>query len=67
MFAVALFVAWRLRRWLNQRALHKPPPLANPTDVLPCGHCGVHIPRGDAIIGANAAYCCTDHRAAAEH
>ncbi|MFO1263452.1 MAG: PP0621 family protein [Rhodoferax sp.] len=67
LFAVALFVAWRVRSWLHRRTAPTRSPLAAPTAMLPCNHCGVHVPSGEAVQGAHGHYCCTAHRAAAEH
>jgi uncharacterized protein len=42
-------------------------PSAPPTDMVACAHCGVHLPRTEAINGAaGAAYCCDAHRKARE-
>ncbi len=32
--------------------------------IVPCAHCGVHLPRGDALMDGDLAYCSTAHRAA---
>jgi uncharacterized protein len=33
-----------------------------PEPMLTCAHCGMHLPRGDALIAAGQAYCCAEHR-----
>lgn len=40
---------------------------AQPTtqDMVACAHCGLHLPKRDAVQGAHGAYCSTEHRAAA--
>jgi len=30
--------------------------------MLSCAHCGMHLPRSDALIVAGFAYCCAEHR-----
>jgi uncharacterized protein len=31
--------------------------------IVPCAHCGVHVPRGDAVLLGDQAYCSDAHRA----
>lgn len=37
-----------------------------PQDIVPCAHCGLHLPRGDAIAGPEhgrgAMFCSAEHR-----
>jgi uncharacterized protein len=33
-----------------------------PQDMLPCAHCGVHVPRHDTITGSRGVYCSAEHR-----
>lgn len=37
-----------------------------PQDMARCAHCGIHLPRDEAVRGEKGDYCCTDHRAAAQ-
>jgi len=68
---VALAVLWLLLRGLVRRAKgegqppHKPPP-ANPQAMLACAHCGVHLPRDEALPGRGGVFCGEAHRAAYE-
>lgn len=39
----------------------KPPPVQ---PMVSCAHCGVHLPRDDAVDGANGLYCSEAHRLA---
>jgi uncharacterized protein len=55
--------------WRKNRAPHHPPgqPRARHTPALPqdmvaCAHCGVHIPRGDALEQGPLAYCSAEHQ-----
>lgn len=69
---LALVVVW----WL--RGLRRAAPPAGTTRrsassgvqaIVPCAHCGVHLPRADAVAHASAAgvfYCTEAHRLAAE-
>lgn len=41
--------------------------LQPPQDMVACAHCGLHLPRSDALMLGHAAqlayYCCAEHRA----
>ena len=37
-----------------------------PQDMARCAHCGIHLPRDEAVRGEKGDYCSTDHRAAAQ-
>jgi uncharacterized protein len=45
-----------------------PPPSTppDPQEMVRCAHCGVHLPRGDALIGRVGYYCSPEHRQLAE-
>jgi len=50
--------------WRGRRAKDAAPqtPRALPQDMLACAHCGVHIPRSEALVLGSQAYCCPEHR-----
>lgn len=55
--------------WRAQRRAAPPPkdsrrrrPIAPPQDMVRCAHCGVHLPREDAVAGGAHLYCSTAHR-----
>ncbi len=31
-------------------------------DMVQCAHCGVHLPRGDSVMGGSRYFCSTEHR-----
>ncbi len=37
-----------------------------PEAMVACAHCGVHLPRGDALPGRGGVFCSEAHRAAHE-
>ncbi|MDC2858024.1 PP0621 family protein [Delftia sp. DT-2] len=41
-------------------------PLAAPQDMVECAHCGLHLPRSEAIEAAGRSYCSAEHRALAQ-
>lgn len=57
--------------WIMLRGgSRKPPPkrrarpAAGPQTMAVCDHCGVHLPRADAVVAANGVYCSDAHRIA---
>jgi uncharacterized protein len=68
LLAVILVVLWLLRSTrrhegaASARAAPQPP-AAQPQDMVECSVCAVHVPRGDALAGADGRlYCCAEHR-----
>ena len=67
LFAV-LFVAYML--WRNARvrddretSSRRPPPPANPQEMVSCPVCGLHLPRSEAVPGQRGIlYCSNEHR-----
>lgn len=54
--------------WRSNRATPKEPraakarPPALPQDMVACAHCGLHVPRADALLQGGQAYCSTEHQ-----
>ena len=70
LFLLAVFVLlWLLRGSQRRRT---PPPMAHPPTptepqpMLACAHCGVHLPRDEALPGRGGVFCGDAHRAAFE-
>ena len=70
---LAVFVLlWLLRGSLRRRP--RPPPAdpaagasaVEPKPMLSCAHCGVHLPRDEALPGRGGVFCDDSHRAAFE-
>lgn len=54
---------WRSRRPPAsgpEKAAPRAPEL--PQDMVACSHCGVHVPRAEALMLGQHAYCCAEHR-----
>ncbi len=71
LFLIAVFVLlWMLRG--SVRRARRPPPAAPPESgrapqpMLSCAHCGVHLPRDEALPGRGGVFCDAAHRAAFE-
>ena len=68
---IAVFVLLWLRRGSLQRARRppsapKPPGAEPPQAMLSCAHCGLHLPRDEALPGRGGVFCGAAHRAAYE-
>ncbi|ART47319.1 PP0621 family protein [Acidovorax carolinensis] len=60
--AVAVGI-WRSRRpTVSGAAKTAPRTPALPQDMVACDHCGVHVPRVEALMLGQRAYCCAEHR-----
>ncbi|MBM3361971.1 MAG: hypothetical protein FJY42_04785 [Betaproteobacteria bacterium] len=69
--ALGLIWWWRLLVRKNQArpkdaAPASPPPPGPADDMIACDHCGLHLPRSEALIGARGTYCSAAHREATE-
>ena len=54
---------WRSRRPRASGAEKAGPRApALPQDMVACDHCGVHVPRAEALMLGQHAYCCAEHR-----
>jgi uncharacterized protein len=68
----AVFVLLWLLRGSLQRARRpppsapKPPGAEPPQPMLSCAHCGLHLPRDEALPGRGGVFCGAAHRAAYE-
>jgi uncharacterized protein len=65
-----LVLLWMLRSSLRRvRPPGGTPPAAKPSTpqaMLTCAHCGVHLPRDEALPGRGGVFCDDTHRAAFE-
>ncbi len=63
---VVLVVAigiWRNNRAApKERQTGKARPPALPQDMVACAHCGVHVPRADALLRGEQVYCSVEHQ-----
>ena len=71
LLVIGLIIWWRAasQRRRNDSATgpdHRPEPPAQAQHMIACGHCGVHLPRSEAVEGARGVYCSVHHRQAAE-
>jgi uncharacterized protein len=57
-------VFWWLASRSRVRAAPRSRPAAEPEAFIRCAHCGVHLPRADAVIEQDLGYCSEAHRLA---
>ena len=50
--------------WLRQqrRPDQAPSQPSSPQVMVPCTHCGTHVPENDAVRGSRGTYCSATHR-----
>lgn len=66
------FILWkplaRLRGRATRNPVQQPGTASAPTgavdDIVPCAHCGLHLPRSESVGRADSAarFCCPEHR-----
>lgn len=60
---VIVLVGWLTIRGRSRPVIRKGrPDSARPAEIVACRHCGVHIPRSEAIEDSTGAYCSEAHR-----
>ena len=64
---VILLVWWAYQR-AQKSATAAPRQTDTPDtqDMVRCAHCGIHLPRDEAVRGEKGLYCGTEHRLAAQ-
>ncbi|MEY4734227.1 MAG: hypothetical protein RLZZ464_2293 [Pseudomonadota bacterium] len=63
---VVLVVVWAIKRGRAGTAAPKASQAPTPTEMVACAHCGIHLPRAEAVSGHKGQYCSTEHRSAAQ-
>jgi len=61
---VGLYVAFRIWRSSQRRGATGPPEGASTAGeaMVRCGHCGLNVPRSEALADGDHWYCSEDHR-----
>ena len=62
---IVLVVVYAWLRGQRSAGVQPPPerpPLPPPQDTVACAHCGVHIPRSEALTVGKSSYCCVEHQ-----
>lgn len=65
---VVAFGIWRSNRAAPRESrpgTARPPAL--PQDMVACAHCGVHVPRADAVLQGGQTYCSVEHQRLGRH
>ena len=61
---MVLLWQWRQARAPKVKQAQRQP--AQPQEMVPCAHCGLHLPTADAVVGTHGRYCSSAHRQAQE-
>lgn len=66
---VVIVVIWLARAGRRRVVARDPraPQVPPREDMVACSHCGVHLPRSEALPGRGGIFCTEAHRAAYEH
>lgn len=64
--ALVYLVRGSLRGRPSVRAQSAKPSPALPQEIVACAHCGLHLPRHEALPGRGGSFCGEAHRAAYE-
>lgn len=57
-----VYAIWRNKNRPSAPAPRKTPPLPPPQDMVACQHCGLHLPRSEALTHSQRHYCCAEHQ-----
>ena len=64
---VVLLVVWAVKRGrISPPSESAKSEASSPTEMVACAHCGLHLPRAEAVSGQQGLYCSTEHRSAAQ-
>lgn len=64
--AVVFVLLWLLRGATSRRRGAPAQPPKAPQEMIACAHCGVHLPRDEALPGRGGVFCGDAHRTAFE-
>jgi uncharacterized protein len=80
LLVVVFLIVWLVRGGRPGRSTPTTPPppspanadkpdstAAMPDTIVACAHCGLHLPKADALPGRGGVFCGEAHRAAFEH
>ena len=62
LLAILGAVWWLRRPRQNVTSRHDATASTDPQEMTRCLACGLHLPRADAVSGAQGLYCCASHR-----
>jgi uncharacterized protein len=59
---VVVGLLWWLLGGRSRRTASRPPPKPGLEGMVRCAHCGVHLPRSEALLTRGLPYCSPAHR-----
>jgi uncharacterized protein len=63
---VIAYMVWRNARLEHKDSARRPPSPGTPQEMVSCPVCGLHLPKPDAVRGADGLfYCSQEHRLSA--
>jgi uncharacterized protein len=62
LLALVIWLAWRfVQGLLKPPKTHSVTRGSESTDMVACAHCGLHVPRDEAVFHHSTPYCCQAH------
>ena len=63
LLALAIYLAWR---FVQRKSLPRQDQASDPLrlPMVSCATCGLHVPRGEALVQDERYFCCEEHRRA---
>lgn len=58
----AIMIIRHLYRSARSSRLERDASSAVPADTVRCAHCGLHVPKSEAVCDGERCYCCETHR-----
>jgi uncharacterized protein len=62
LLAVAAYVGWQWLRRPSRTTVERKATPPSAQMMVSCAHCGLHLPRQDALPAGAQFFCCEDHR-----
>lgn len=59
---LVVVAVWWLAKGFRRKEPARDAAEVAPEQMVKCDYCGLYLPQGEAIVGANTFFCCTEHR-----
>ncbi|MCE7914364.1 MAG: hypothetical protein DYH15_06670 [Nitrosomonas sp. PRO4] len=57
---IAILIYWLIKNRKQKHAKNETP-IDPIEDMVSCKHCGIHLPKSEAIYDSNQYFCCKEH------
>ena len=59
---LVIVAVWWLAKGFRRKSAARDASAAVPEQMVTCGHCGLYLPRSEAIGEGDKFFCCAEHR-----